>query len=261
MRGRRSLITRARILSCMDITLQRLLKAPPVPRWFAPVLITLAVGITACSGGDTTPVPAPPVEDVLGQSRQRMAALTSFRFDLRNEGGVTPIGGTGLELRSTTGVMVRPDRLDTQMLTQFSGFLVQVHVISIGDVTYMTNPIGRGWQVFGSGVSPVAFFDPANGVSLILNSVMEPSILEETDVGGTPSYRIRGRIPAESVQFIAGGFVEDTILDAELFIGIEDSLLRRVFLDGRTSDEEPEGINRTLSFSDFNGSFTIVPPV
>ena len=245
----------------MGITLQRLLKAAPIPRWFAPVLITLAVGITACGGGDPVPVPALPVQNVLDQSSERMAALTSFRFDLRNEDGTTPLGGTGLELRSATGVMVRPDRLDTQVLARFSGFLVQVHVISIGDVTYMTNPLGRNWQVFDGGLSPLAFFDPANGVSLILNSIVEPFILEQTNVDGTPSYRIRGRLPAESVQFIAGGFVEGSMLDAELFIGIDDLLLRRVYLDGRIIAEEPEGINRTLSFSDFNGSFTIVPPI
>ena len=189
-----------------------------------------------------------------------MAEVASFEFGLESQGGGTPIP-TGLEMTRAQGVMSKPDRIDVKVKARFSGFVVEVHVISVGDETFMTNPITGQWQRVGSGLSPVAFFDPARGVTLVLESVVGATLLGEETVDGAKSHHLGGRLPARAVQFIAGSFVEGSVLEAELWVGTEDFRLRKLRLDGLITEGEPPGLVRVLTFSDFDQPFDIQPPI
>ena len=74
-------------------------------------------------------------------------------------------------------------------------------------------------------------------------------------------HTITGRAPAEAAQFMAGSFAEDSTLEIEVLIDAETHELLRAFLDGRLTVDEPEGVSRTLQFSDFGATFEIEPPV
>lgn len=227
-----------------------------------PLLGTTALAVAACGGDAATATPPPGLSprDVLDSSAAAMAGVNSFRYSLENFGGETPLPA-GLSMRSARGVMAKPDQMTAEISASFLGFRVEVNVISVGQRTYMTNPITGAWQTFATGLSPVAFFDPAKGVNLILRGMIQPSIGEPGEVGGTPVIRIVGQLPAEAVQFIAGSFAEGSVLEAELSIGQEDRLLRQVRLAGRITEDEPDGMVRVLTFSDFNQTFDIKPPV
>ena len=228
-----------------------------------PLLGTTALAVAACGGGDAATAAPPPglsPRDVLDSSAAAMVEVSSFRYSLENFGGETPLPA-GLSMRSARGVMAKPDQLTAQISASFSGFRVEVNVISVGQRTYMTNPITGAWQTFDTGLSPVAFFDPAKGVNLILQGMIQPSIGERSEVDGAPAVRIVGQLPAEAVQFIAGSFAEGSVLEAELLIGQEDRLLKQVRLAGRITEGEPDGMVRVLTFSDFNQTFDIKPPV
>ena len=233
------------------------------PLSFLSLLVTTVVLLSACGGGAATPTLAPPslsTGEVLLRTSQVMAEVSSFRFDLETQGGATPIP-TGLEMTGAEGVMSQPDRVDVNVKARFSGFVVEVHVISVGEETFMTNPVTGAWQRFESGLSPVAFFDPAQGMALVLDSVSQVSFLPEDTVDGLEAYHLRGRLPASAVQFIAGSFVEGSVLDAELWISREDFHLRRLRLDGQITEGEPPGLVRLLTFSDFDQPFDIQPPI
>lgn len=189
-----------------------------------------------------------------------MAQVSSFRFKLESRGGSTPIP-TGLEMSSAEGAMSKPAQVEVKVKARFSGFVVEVRVISVGEVTFMTNPITGQWQRFESGLSPVAFFDPARGVNLVLDSLSKTSLLPDDPVDGVAAYRLRGRLPASAVQFIAGSFVEGSVLDAELWIGKGDFHLRQVRLEGVITPGERPGLVRLLTFTDFNQPFSIQPPI
>ncbi len=231
-------------------------------RWLLPLLGTTALALAACGGGEpATPTPAGlSPREVLDGAAEAMAQVASFSYSLDNQGGETPLPA-GLSMKSARGVMVKPDKMTAEIKASFSGFFVEVKVISLGQRTFMTNPITGSWQTFESGLSPVSFFDPAKGVGLILQSLTEASLGEPGVAGGEPAYRVVGRLPAEAVQFMSGSFAEGSVLRAELLIGQDDLLLRRVRLEGRVTDDEPEGIVRVLTFSDFNQTFAIEPPV
>ncbi len=224
------------------------------------LIITLALVQAACGGGETA-APAPAqltARQVLERSAQAMTGVSAFRVSLETTGGETPIPG-GLGLRSAAGVMARPDRLSAQVKAMALGFLVEVKVISAGGKTYMTNPLGGGWQTYDSAVSPVAFLDPAKGVALILQSMQSPVL--EGEVAGSAGYRVRGKLPAQAAQFVAGSFAEGAVVDATLVIGKDGLRLLQATLSGRITKDEPPGIVRTLVFSEFDQPVTIEPPV
>ena len=234
------------------------------PAILGSLLLTMALAISACGGGGgATPTaegPALTPEEVLSRAALVMAEVTSFRFSLESQKADTPLPA-GLAMRRATGAMVKPDRFDGEITALFSGFIVKVRVISVGDRTFMTNPITRDWQGFDSGLSPVAFFDTAKGVTLILQSMVEPTFGEAAVADGVAAYRVVGRLPAQAVQFIAGGYAEGAILDAELLIGKGDFTLREGRLTGAITEEEPPEIVRVLTFSEFNTPFVIEPPI
>ena len=223
--------------------------------------------LAACSGGEeptstpaATPTPAPQPEDVIAASIDAMAQVNSFRYTLENEGGETPISN-GLGLRRAEGSMVRPDSLYAEIDAVFAGLVLRLEVVGAGGKTYMTNPISGDWQIFETALNPLAFFDPAEGVPRVLRGMEELRLGEPGEFDGRPVHAITGRAPAEAAQFMAGSYAEGSILDIEVLIDTETYELRRAFLDGRLTVDEPEGVSRTLQFSDFGATFEIEPPI
>ena len=230
-------------------------------RGFWPVLAGAALVVAACGGGVATATPSNVfLEEVLAESAQAMAQVTSLRYSLVNEGGETPLPA-GLGMRSARGTMVQPDRMTAEVKATVAGFFVEIQVINVGGQTFMTNPLTGDWQVFDEALAPLALFDPAVGVQSILKELSDASLDGQETVQGVPSHRIVGRLTAEALRFIAGSYAEGSVLRAELFIGAEDLMLREVRLEGRLVEGEPEGITHILTFSDFNEPFVIEPPI
>ena len=230
-------------------------------------VLTLLLVLAACGGGEeptpppsATPTPAPRPEDVIAASIDAMAQVNSFRYILENEGGETPISN-GLGLRRAEGYMVRPDQLYAEIDAVFAGLVLRLEVVGAGGLTYMTNPISGEWQTFETALNPLAFFDPAEGVPRVLRGMEGLRLGEPAEFDGRPVHAITGRTPAEAAQFIAGSFAEGSILDVEVLIDAETHELRRAFLDGRLTVDEPEGVSRTLRLSDFGASFEVEPPI
>ncbi len=188
-----------------------------------------------------------------------MAEVRSFRFTLVNKDGETPLPD-GLGLRTARGAMAKPDKLDAQVTARVSGFPVEMKVISAEGRTYVTHPLTGRWQTYDFSLSPVAFFDPEKGVVQILRSMQQPSLTPGPRTGGAATSRVTGRLPASAVKFVTGSAIEGAMLDAELLIGSQDGLLREAKFIGHIAVGEPVGMSRVLEFSDFNQSFTIVPP-
>ena len=233
---------------------------------FLPVL-TLLFALAACGGGEAptsapaaTPTPAPRPGDVLAASIDAMAQVNSFRYTLENEGGETSISN-GLGLRRAAGFMIRPDGLYAEIDAVFAGLVLRLEVVGVDGKTYMTNPISGEWQIFETALNPLAFFDPAEGVPRVLRGMEDVRMAEPTEFDERPVHAITGRVPAEAAQFMAGSYAEGSILDVEVLIDTETHELRRAFLDGRLTVDEPEGVSRTLRFSDFGAAFEIEPPI
>ena len=231
----------------------------------ASLLLLLVIAAAACTPAEPTatptpsPTPPPSALAILAASGVSMAALQSFRFSLSHENGGTPIGA-GLVVADVEGDVVKPDGLSLSLGATFSGFFVEVDLVALDGVTYMTDPITQSWEVQEAGVNPLAFFDPASGIDSIMSDLSEPSLLEPETLEGVTAHRISGKLPSASLAPLLSTVALDLIVDTEVWIGVDDSYLRKVVFRGEVVPGDAAEVVRTIELSNFDLTVEIEAP-
>ena len=201
-----------------------------------------------------TPTPINP-KAILDQSGKVMNDLQSFHFGLEHNTGGTPLA-QGLILVSTEGFVVKPDKLSLNFVGSAGNFVIRGDVITIGDKTFMSNPLNDEWQVLQGQVSPLAYFDPALGISSMMSRVTNVSVLELHN----SEIHIGGELPASALGPLFGATTDESI-NVELTIDLQKSYLIEVILKGRITATELDGMERTIELSNFNEPKAIEPPL
>lgn len=224
-------------------------------------LAALALLAASC-GGPATPTPPSP-QDILGRAGQAMARLDSFHFKMSHEGGGTPIM-EGLTLEEVEGDVVRPGRMRATLgatyQVQSGKMYITLEIITVGDTTYMSSLVPGRWEALPSSVSPAGFFDPDAGMGGILASLEGLARLRDGDIAGVASYRLAGRVSSEVLRPVVGFPVPGEVIQAEVWVGRDDFLVRRLRLQGRVVEGDREGISRIIEVSRFNQPVAIEPP-
>ena len=243
-------------------------RGDPAPMALAGKLISsisllLALGI-AC-GSDPTPTAIPEEATLTATEIMRLAAegfesLLYFHFEMTHEGGGTPIA-LGLEMDQVEGDIAAPDRMKATIQAQVRGLFLEVSAITIGDDTYITNPFTGEYEKLTNGITGGGFFDPAKGISAIIREAIGPILLPDDTLDGTPVYHLAGSIRSEDLKSISPDATEGFMLGAEIWIGKEDFLIRKLVLEGRITQDEKENITRTILVSGFDEPVTIDAPV
>ncbi|MBI2855892.1 MAG: LppX_LprAFG lipoprotein [Chloroflexi bacterium] len=188
-----------------------------------------------------------------------MALLDSFHFQLGHKGGGTSIA-EGLVIKEVDGDVVEPDKLRLTWEGTFGGFFVRADVIAIEGETYMTDPITKKWGTISGEVNPLGFFDPAVGVAAIMADFIEASLVGKERLANTDTYRIQGRLPSQSLYPLLFTVAQDMMVDTEVWVGADDGYLRQVIFRGKVTQDEAEGITRTIRLSGFNAPVEIAAP-
>jgi lipoprotein LprG len=222
----------------------------------------VAIVYVACGGGGGTSTPSgttPPASSVLPAAIQAFDSLQTFHFTLTHENGTTPIPN-GLQLVSADGDVVVPDRMHAAIEAKVGNQTVKVGVIGVGNEGWMTNPFNRQWQPLPSGTTIKDIFDPTQGIKAIVGSLQNAQVVGQEKVGGVQTWRVKGTIQsdvlASAVPVSRPGFT----VGIEAWIGVDDSLIRQVYLEGPIMPGEADNIIRKLTLSDFGEQITITPP-
>jgi len=223
-------------------------------------LLTLLAALGCQTAQPTTsPTPLPDVRSILESSGEAMALLETFHFLLSHKGGATTIA-EGLAIKEVDGDVVKPDKLRITWEGTFGGFFVRADVIAVGGETYMTDPITRKWSTISGEVNPLGFFDPAVGIAAIMADMTDASLVSVEKLGNTDTYRIQGKLPSLSLYPLLFTVAQDLMVDTEVWIGADDGYLRQVTFSGKVTEEEDQGITRTIRLSGFNTPVEIVAP-
>jgi lipoprotein LprG len=196
---------------------------------------------------------------IITKASDSLDTVNSFHFTLNQVGGGTPIG-SGIEMTKVEGDIVKPDRLKALISGTVSGIYLQIQMISIGDVTYMTNPLTGNFEVLPVQFEVLSIFDPNNGITAIMKGIASLTRLDDEPSGGVACYHISGVIDSEKLSSITGGAVQGVSINVELWIGQQDFLVRSIKLTGKITETEVPGIVRTLDLSMFNQPLTIELP-
>ena len=208
---------------------------------------------TAVSSPTPTPID---VAALLTRSGAATSALNTFRFQLEhNREGATPLTES-LRVTEADGRVVSPDGVSVEFAGTLGSFAVRSSLITLGDDSYMTNPLTGAWEQVAREVSPLGFFDPQRGIGSMMTEVQSPVLIEKSD----SEFVIEGALPVEALEPLLGGLMEGNTVDVRLNIDSDSLYLTRAILDGRLTASEPDGVVRTITLSEFNEQVTIEPP-
>jgi hypothetical protein len=158
------------------------------------------------------------------------------------------------------GDIVRPDRLQADVIAKLRGITARSKVIAVGDRTWISNPFNQTMQQLPAGTSVRQIFDPGVGVGRIINSIQEPKRSGEERIDGVDVYVIEGTIDSGELRSVAPVAESGQTVRVRLLIGKNDFLPRFLRLDGPLISTEQPTIARKVTLSKFDEQISIEPP-
>ena len=220
------------------------------------VVVLVACGGASPTAATATPTPVPPdAAELLKLAGRATSDLRSFHFRLDHRGGGTPLA-PNLTIFEGDGDVVSPDRIAIEFAGTLGAFAVRSSLVTIGDDSYMTNPLTGQWEAVPRSVSPLGFFDPRVGIGAMLTLVQDPVLLAT----GKDEHRVGGVLAVEALRPLLGPQTQGTTVKVELTIDAVTYYLTKAVLDGRATASEPDGVVRIITLSQFNEPLIIEAP-
>ena len=223
------------------------------------VILVLFGGCSKSVITTTTTTVSLTAAQIIVQASDKLDAVNSFHCTLDQTGGGTPIG-SGVEMTKVDGDTVKPDKLQATLTGTVSGMSVTIKMISIGTVTYMTNPLSNSWEQLPTEFAILSVFNPNTGITAIMRGITGLTKLRDAQSAGVDCYHLSGNIDSANLSPITGSSVPGTSIGVELWIGKDDLLVRSIKLTGQITATEVPGIVRTLNLSNFNETLNIALP-
>jgi len=224
------------------------------------ILACFAALLLACGGDDSNDSqPSTDPQALLQRAAAAVKDAGYFHFKLTQENGSTPLP-LNLELVSAEGDFQVPGRLAADVRAKAAGAVnVSVKVVAIDDQTWITNPFTRDWQRL-PGASLRDLADPGTLLTTLLPKVTDPSLGEESEVNGVKTVKVEGSIDSGELRDALSFARPGNSVKVEAWIGVDDSLPRRIRLTGRLVSDEDENVQRQIDLSHFGEAVQINPP-
>ena len=189
----------------------------------------------------------------------------SFRMDEQTFGSEFPV--------RFTADFQAPDRSDGKLLLSLGFVALELSIITIGDDAYITNPETGVWERY-----PLIYTGLPDPYDLALppadiSRYSDIQVVKDETLDGVQTRHIRANL-RDSVL----GSAYDNLY-VEMWIGIEDNLIRRLTMAGETTVDEQDSaglagrslgaadiggkaeFSMTVTYSNFNQPVTIEPPI
>jgi hypothetical protein len=213
----------------------------------------LVWALAACGGGDPDYDGVDP-SDVLASSAEAMAAVESASFEMRRSGATVEI--EGMVFDSAVGEYVAPDSARALLRLRAGDLSVELGTISIGERTWLTNPLSGSWEELesGTGFNPADIFDPDIGwPPLLTDDISNVEYLDRR--GGV--HRIRGTVAGERMAVLTAGLADAQPVTVEMEIDRSTNRLHR--LEFETMGDG--GVSSwVIDLSGYDESVQIQPP-
>lgn len=202
-----------------------------------------------------TPTPTPLTEaDVLQRAGAVMSAAKTFDFSLTHEVGTSEFL-PGLAVEEVKGQLEIPDKLSVEFSGLFGDIPIQVELIKVGDLHYITNPLTGLWEEVPAANSPVGFFRPEEGIAAIMSSIDATFDGPEGDV-----FSLSGTLPASAFAALIGDTLEDSDVDVSIEIDADSFHLTKIRFAGQVSPLDDPSVVRVVELSRFDESVSIEAP-
>ena len=186
----------------------------------------------------------------------------SFRMDEETFGTKFPIRFSG-DFRL-------PDRAAGKLQLALGLVLLEIDIVNIGDIAYITNPETGVWEQY-----PLFLTGLPDPYDLVLlppetSRYSDIEVVKDETIDGVETRHVKANLRAN----VLGGSYDNLFLD--VWIGKDDNLLRRLTMAGNAEVEEEDtaGLSAsvldiggdaeftmTITYSNFNQPVAIEPPI
>jgi hypothetical protein len=218
--------------------------------------VLVAVLAAGCGGGGGEGGPSP--EEIMQESIDATGAVESFHLTFDSKG--VPASTSGLQLLGAEGDVAVPDRVRADVSGTFAGAPITTQLVAIGEDVWIKNPLTGAWQRVDVGTTPAFLLDPAEGVLGVMRRVEELSDEGLEEVGGVEMRRLHGKVAAADVAPLVAVSPGEGTVEAALWVGEEDRILRRVEVAGAVGADEPDTALRIIEISRLDEPVEVEPP-
>lgn len=221
-------------------------------------LLLLPALLLACSfGGGPTADPA----KVLSQAGPALGQVKTASVEMKFGDGATFFGFTVV---SASGKVKLPtDSQVTIKAKQSSDSLIEIAVTTLGSQTWVTVPFLGVQEVTGQEAAAVPsvgrIFDPTNGLPGVLAKGRNPRFLGSETVDGVDCWKVEATYSADQVSQAVQPLSPTGDIDATLWVGKSDHLLRKTLLKGKLFTAA-KTTTLQVRLHDFNAAVTIATP-
>lgn len=219
------------------------------------LIFILALGVSAC-GQEPVNINA---QALLSETSANMKALAGFHF-------VYQLHQPGSAQKAEGVQFVEADfnqQGEMQATVQYlaSGTLINIEVIALVDMHYVKYPLSKEWSPLDPAESPLTKLNLAEGPTKILDNVTSPAFVGVEKRTGVKTYHITGNVTAADIESIVGTVSTADVFLADLWIGVDDSLLYEVDVDGPMTPQESDGTSRSIILSNMGVATDIKAPL
>ncbi|MCS7008076.1 MAG: LppX_LprAFG lipoprotein [Thermoleophilia bacterium] len=215
-----------------------------------------AVAFVAISGCGGNGGPAP--EDVVRESADATQEVRSFHFRFDSEG--IPPSTTGLQLLGAEGDALVPDRVRAEVSGTFAGVPLTTELVAISADVWIKDPLEGRWRAIDVGTTPSFLLDPVEGVLGVMRRVSDLRDEGREEIAGVEALKLRGTVAVEDVAPLFAVAPGNGRVEATLWIGADDRILRRVEVRGPVASGEGEEALRAVEISRLDEPVTIEAP-
>jgi lipoprotein LprG len=222
------------------------------------VVALLALALLAGCGGSQPQVdPAQSLRDAAAA----MAKLKTVSATLSFTKGAISFQGFTLA-RAKTSVRL-PGDSDTTYTVKQKDLSISLEVVISGGHVYLHLPFSAFQELTGDQAAAIPdlakLFDPASGLPAVIPAGRNPKYLTTEKVDGVDSQKIGVTYSADQVHGLLAQLSSSVDVNATVWAGASDHLIRKAVLDGAFGDGGKEAAVE-VDISGFNAAVNITPP-
>ena len=220
--------------------------------------MVLALALVAGCGGSQPPVdPAHTLRD----AATAMAKLNTLSATLTFTKGSISFQGFTL-VRAKTSVRLPADS-DTVYTVKQQDLAISLEVVISGGHVYLHVPFSTFQELTGSAAAAVPdmakLFDPATGLPAVIPAGRNLKSVGAEKLDGVDVDRIDATYSADQLRSMFAQLSSSVDVNAEIWVGASDHLIRKAVLDGAFGDGGKEA-SVEVDISGFNAAVNIAPP-
>jgi hypothetical protein len=227
----------------------------PLKRGF--VALTALALLAGCSGNQ------PPVDatQALRDAAAAMAKLTTVSANLKfTKGAITFQGFTLVGAKTTVRL---PADSDTTYTVKQGDISIGLEVIIAGGHVYLHAPFSTYQEMTGTDAAAIPdlakLFDPTSGLPAVIPAGRNAKYVSAEKVDGVDSQRISVTYSADQVKGMLSQLSSTVDVNAEVWVGASDHLIRKAILNGAFGDGGKDAAVE-VDMSGFNATVSISPP-